>query len=272
MGIRGVRTGTRNEGGGPESKNWKSKQGSGRRRGTNGGRWGSGDAAHGAGGGLGGVERQRIEAAVEALATLGCQGESLAEVAHDARNMVTALGLYCDLLEEPGVLAVPFAHYGNELRLVAAASRRLVEKLVALDSGAGQARWARLEASAPHGRPRRKPAHGLDLRSPESGRDLDTGSPERRLDRGTGLSPDRSPDRTIEPSLDRIANLDRTWTGTWTAPGPEPGPQPGPGFRWEPEPEPALGADVCRAGQQPGRGAAGQPQPALGAGRPGNRG
>jgi light-regulated signal transduction histidine kinase (bacteriophytochrome) len=47
--------------------------------------------------------------------------------------MVTALGLYCDLLEEPGVLAAPFAHYGNELRLVAAASRRLVEKLVALD-------------------------------------------------------------------------------------------------------------------------------------------
>ena len=32
-------------------------------------------------------------------------GESLAEVAHDARNMVTALALYCDLLEEPGVLA-----------------------------------------------------------------------------------------------------------------------------------------------------------------------
>jgi hypothetical protein len=48
--------------------------------------------------------------------------------------MVTALGLYCDLLEEPGVLAAPFTHYGNELRLVAAASRRLVEKLVALDS------------------------------------------------------------------------------------------------------------------------------------------
>jgi signal transduction histidine kinase len=47
--------------------------------------------------------------------------------------MVTALGLYCDLLEEPGVLATPFAHYGNELRLVAAASRRLVEKLVTLE-------------------------------------------------------------------------------------------------------------------------------------------
>jgi signal transduction histidine kinase len=84
--------------------------------------------------GLGGAERRRVEAVVETLATLRSHGESLAEVAHDARNMVTALGLYCDLLEEPGVLATPFLHYGNELRLVAAASRRLVEKLVALDT------------------------------------------------------------------------------------------------------------------------------------------
>ena len=81
-----------------------------------------------------GPERKRVEAVVETLATLRCQGESVAEVAHDARNMVTALGLYCDLLEEPGVLATPFTHYGSELRLVAAASRRLVEKLVALDA------------------------------------------------------------------------------------------------------------------------------------------
>ncbi len=82
-----------------------------------------------------GTERRRVEAVVETLATLGSRGETLAEVAHDARNMVTALGLYCDLLEEPGVLATEFLHYGNELRLVAAASRRLVEKLVALDAG-----------------------------------------------------------------------------------------------------------------------------------------
>jgi signal transduction histidine kinase len=84
--------------------------------------------------GLDGTERRRVEAVVETLATLRSQGESLAEVAHDARNMVTALGLYCDLLEEPGVLATQYFHYGSELRLVAAASRRLVEKLVALDA------------------------------------------------------------------------------------------------------------------------------------------
>jgi signal transduction histidine kinase len=83
---------------------------------------------------IGQTERKRVEAVMETLATLRGGCENLAAVAHDARNMVTALGLYCDLLEEPGVLAVPFGHYGSELRLVAAASRRLVEKLVALDS------------------------------------------------------------------------------------------------------------------------------------------
>src|SRR5208282_2346686 len=77
-------------------------------------------------------DRKRVETVVETLAALDSRCETLAEVAHDARNMVTALGLYCDLLEEPGVLATPFVHYGHELRLVAAASRRLVEKLVAL--------------------------------------------------------------------------------------------------------------------------------------------
>ena len=82
----------------------------------------------------GGAERKRVEAVVETLANMRCEGESLSEVAHDARNMVTALGLYCDLLEEPGVLSPSFLQYGSELRLVASASRRLVEKLVALDA------------------------------------------------------------------------------------------------------------------------------------------
>jgi len=84
-------------------------------------------------GGLAGIERARVEAVVETLANLRGGGDNLAEVAHDARNMVTALGLYCDLLEEPGVLTAPFVHYASELRLVATASRRLVEKLLSLD-------------------------------------------------------------------------------------------------------------------------------------------
>jgi hypothetical protein len=82
-------------------------------------------------------DRKRVETVVTTLATLSGHSETLSEVAHDARNMVTALGLYCDLLDEPGVLATPFMHYGHELRLVAAASRRLVEKIVAIDAELG---------------------------------------------------------------------------------------------------------------------------------------
>lgn len=51
------------------------------------------------------------------------------ELVHDARSVVTALGLYCDLLAEPGVLAAPHRHFLDELRLLSAATRSLVEKL-----------------------------------------------------------------------------------------------------------------------------------------------
>jgi|HubBroStandDraft_5_1064220.scaffolds.fasta_scaffold80484_1 signal transduction histidine kinase len=95
-------------------------------------------------GGWDGWKRRRAESVVETMAILRSDGESLAEVAHDARNMVTALGLYCDLLQEPGVLATAYLHYGSELRLVAAASSRLVEKLVCLETtGAPAADLAR---------------------------------------------------------------------------------------------------------------------------------
>jgi signal transduction histidine kinase len=83
------------------------------------------------------TERRRMEAVVETLAAMHSHGESLAALAHDARNMVTALSLYCDLLEEPGVLSAPHRHYASELRLVAEASRRLVEKLALLEAGEG---------------------------------------------------------------------------------------------------------------------------------------
>lgn len=57
---------------------------------------------------------------------------NLAEVAHEARNMVAALELYCDLLETPGVLNPTYLHYGSELKMVASASRRLVDRLMSL--------------------------------------------------------------------------------------------------------------------------------------------
>ncbi len=58
---------------------------------------------------------------------------SLAGLVHDARNMVAAMDLYCDLLGEPGVLSAPFQHYASELRLVGRASRMLLEKLSAVE-------------------------------------------------------------------------------------------------------------------------------------------
>ena len=63
------------------------------------------------------------------------EAEGWEMLAHDARNMLAALELYCDLLEEPGVLEPGYRHYAGELRLVAGASQRLIEKLGALGRG-----------------------------------------------------------------------------------------------------------------------------------------
>lgn len=97
-------------------------------------------------------ERGRVDAIMESLARERKSAESLAEVAHDARNMVAALSVYCDLLEEPGVLSRGFAHYGSELRLVTAASRRLVEKLMAFDASANESSGS---SPAVHAEPKR---------------------------------------------------------------------------------------------------------------------
>ncbi len=88
---------------------------------------------------LGETEQKRVDKVVGILSMVTTRGDDLAEIVHDACNMVTALDLYCDLLQGPGVLAAPFAHYSGELRLVAAASRRLVDKLISHRDF----RWAR---------------------------------------------------------------------------------------------------------------------------------
>jgi len=80
------------------------------------------------------LERMRVHAVVNTLAAARRSSATLGEITHDARNMVTALAIYCDLLAEPGVLTEGHAHYANELRLVTAASRRLIEKLMLLDA------------------------------------------------------------------------------------------------------------------------------------------
>ena len=82
---------------------------------------------------LGDVGRNRVVAVLKTLAGARQGAGTVAEVAHDARNVVAALSLYCDLVAEPGVLGEGFGHYAGELRLLAAASRSLVEKLTRMD-------------------------------------------------------------------------------------------------------------------------------------------
>lgn len=61
--------------------------------------------------------------------------ESLADaagLAHDAGNLLQALGLYCELLGLPGVLRPEHAHYAAELTLISNRSAELIRRLLAL--------------------------------------------------------------------------------------------------------------------------------------------
>jgi len=49
---------------------------------------------------------------------------------HDARNLMGAIGLYCDLLSMPGVLQPEHRQYADELRLLGARSGALIERLL----------------------------------------------------------------------------------------------------------------------------------------------
>jgi signal transduction histidine kinase len=77
------------------------------------------------------TELRPLERSGDPLA--GSLPDHLSGLIHDARNMVSALELYCDLMEEPGVLSAPYRHYAGELRRVGAANRRLLEGLSQLD-------------------------------------------------------------------------------------------------------------------------------------------
>jgi len=57
--------------------------------------------------------------------------ERFDQLAHDARNVLSALRLYCDLLAEPGVLTSDHGHYAQELQAVTETASRLVERLAA---------------------------------------------------------------------------------------------------------------------------------------------
>jgi signal transduction histidine kinase len=60
------------------------------------------------------------------------QSIALAGIAHDARNLVTALKLCSELIGEPGVLAAQHAHFADEVRSIADASDHLMRRLSAV--------------------------------------------------------------------------------------------------------------------------------------------
>jgi len=61
--------------------------------------------------------------------SVGLQSGSLR---HDARNLMGALRLYCDLLSMPDVLKPEHRHYADELRLLNTRSEALIEHLIQL--------------------------------------------------------------------------------------------------------------------------------------------
>jgi signal transduction histidine kinase len=76
------------------------------------------------------------------------QSLALAGIAHDARNLVTALTLCADLIAEPGVLAPGNAHLAGDVRSIADASGYLMRRLSALSRTATLASQS-LPESAP---------------------------------------------------------------------------------------------------------------------------
>lgn len=61
-----------------------------------------------------------------------------AELAHDARNLMSALNLCCELLARPGVLTPEFRHYAEDLRRVGQTGARLLEALAAVTPDSSQ--------------------------------------------------------------------------------------------------------------------------------------
>jgi signal transduction histidine kinase len=78
---------------------------------------------------------------------------ALAGIAHDGRNLVTALGLCAELMSEPGVLAPQHGHFAAEIRSITTASSSLVERIAGLARTTAQANPAPATAVQPKGTP-----------------------------------------------------------------------------------------------------------------------
>ena len=116
-------------------------------------------------------------------------------LAHDAGNLLAALGLYCDLLSVPGVLHPEHQHYATELRLISGRSSQLIHRLLTV-SGANPSATAQPVASAPGSLP-----PTLLLRPSVRDSDTSTAAPGR-------TPPNNAVDtlRSLAPILQRIAD------------------------------------------------------------------
>lgn len=56
--------------------------------------------------------------------------DNIDRLAHDARNILSGLTLYCELLAAPGVLTKPHAHYAQDLESIAKSAAQILEKIV----------------------------------------------------------------------------------------------------------------------------------------------
>jgi len=73
--------------------------------------------------------------------------EDLHGLAHDARNVLSSLMLYCDLLATPGVLAGQHSHYAQELRSIAKNATEIIERMAAAQPPAVAAETQALPAA-----------------------------------------------------------------------------------------------------------------------------
>ena len=88
------------------------------------------------------------------------------DLLHDARNLMSALGLYCDLLAMPGVLQPRHRKYAEDLRLVGTRSEALIGRL--MEQLAPRAP----EGPAPEGPARNVGAAPAPVSLPDSARSL----------------------------------------------------------------------------------------------------
>jgi two-component system cell cycle sensor histidine kinase/response regulator CckA len=73
---------------------------------------------------------------------------ALAGITHDARNLVTALGLCAELMSQPGVLAPKHGHFSAEIRSIAESSGQLVQRLSELCRKTAQTKEAPIPEAA----------------------------------------------------------------------------------------------------------------------------